>query len=252
MIKHLWISILEEQQKEFIDNKLIGNLWDDSLKGFNYSRYWDEVQTLYLDEEQEEKINDFCYALTEKYISYYDPDNFYDPDIFMNYKIGKLGEESVKSYLGDLINNVDYKLYESGDGGYDFYLKNKPSFKIQVKATCLLRVNNSKLEQLTNDHVNEIEIDIYCNPELYFEKLKWKISQNEKDKNNIAIFVVLIDPILGDEIRCQYRDEIFRFSYNFIIAGFQEMASLKADSDIKINELLYKGGLKGYLKYMSQ
>lgn len=118
MIELNWMTILESQQEDFIMRL---KAW---FPAFYKARYdFSEASHIYsvlLDDDytMEQQMNNFCYALTEK------SNGYYNPDKFMNYKIGKIGEESVKDYLLNLITSVNYELYEYGDNGIDFYLQN--------------------------------------------------------------------------------------------------------------------------------
>ncbi|MGD1700891.1 hypothetical protein ACP6PM_13650 [Dapis sp. BLCC M229] len=88
-----WMTILESQQDEFII-KL-----KERMPAFTREKYdFDEAIHLYSldydgyleEDELAEKLNWFCEELTYKYNGYLSPDKF------INYKIGKVGEESVK------------------------------------------------------------------------------------------------------------------------------------------------------------
>ncbi|NEN90603.1 MAG: hypothetical protein F6K48_17495, partial [Okeania sp. SIO3H1] len=264
-----WMKILESQQDEFII-KL-----KERMPAFTRSKYdFDEAIHLYslvdLDDiDLTDKLNWFCQELTYKYYGGYSD---YFPDEFINYKIGKIGEESVKQYLGKLISNVNYELYEWGDDGTDFYLTNNKSVKLQVKTTCFSRI----LEENIDYEYEEDEYEYFCVLELDYVNLehdecqkildgvKWKISEKEHKKNQICIFVLLLNQVVGDrmhnyveikEIDKEFVSYINHPVYDFdcngiyssILCGFKPTNLLKPNTDIYLKDLFYIGGLKGYL-----
>lgn len=266
-----WMTILESQQDEFII-KL-----KHRMPAFTDSKYdFDEAIHLYAGEypsvfddllDLEEQMNCFCEELTYKY------NDDYFPDRFINYKIGKIGEESVKQYLGNLISDVNYELYKWGDDGKDFYLRSNKSVNLQVKTTCFSRF----LEQDIDCEIDEFIYELYggyvnlehnlC--QKFLDRVKWKISEKEQKKNQICIFVLLLNPVVGDIIP-SYVDiyEIDKdlilypmitnssfsqidVSYSSILCGFKPTDLLKADTDIYLKDLFYIGGIKGYLKHFT-
>ncbi|MGD1805334.1 hypothetical protein ACP6PL_07815 [Dapis sp. BLCC M126] len=264
-----WMIILESQQDEFI---LFLNY---NIRTFTRSRgiyNFDGVTHLeavcYGDDEKEKQMNWFCEELTYKYYGYR-----YDfPDEFINYKIGKIGEESVKQYLGELISDIDYKLYEWGDGGKDFYLKNNKSVSLQVKTTCFDRTLENDFCSVLNEHgLDECEYfewkeDDYVNLkhdqcEKVINQIKWKINKQERDKNEICIFVLLLNQVVADRI-CQnfggigwdylgYPQIEIDVSYSSILCGFKPTDLLEPDTDIYLKDLFYIGGIRGYLKHFT-
>ncbi|OZH54419.1 hypothetical protein AFK68_11105, partial [Hydrocoleum sp. CS-953] len=101
-----WMTILESQQDEFIIKLNYKIPAFTSTRGrcdFDGATHLEAVCDG--DDEKEKQMNWFCEELTYKY--YGDIDDFSDE--FINYKIGKIGEESVKQYLGELISDIDYK-----------------------------------------------------------------------------------------------------------------------------------------------
>ncbi|MEM1168741.1 MAG: hypothetical protein AAGJ08_06575 [Cyanobacteria bacterium P01_H01_bin.35] len=266
-----WMTILESQQDEFII-KL-----KERMPAFTRSEYdFDEAIHLYSlvdygclgQDELEEKLNWFCQELTYKY------NQDYFPDKFMNYKMGKIGEESVKQYLGELISNVNYELYEWGDGGNDFYLTSNKSVSLQVKTKCFSRnfkkyINcevdeNEDFYSLYMDYVN-LEHD-ECQKIL--DGVKWKISEKEQKKNQICIFVLLLNQVVGDEmpnyvdikeidkeVVSHINQAVGNFQcnciYSSILCGFKPTDLLKPDTYIYLKDLFSIGGLKGYLKHFT-
>ena len=269
-----WMTILESQQDEFII-KLIYR-----MPGFTRGKYdFDEATHVYSldydgeleEDELAEKLNGFCEELTYKYCGGYS--DFF-PHEFINYKIGKVGEESVKDYLGKLISDVDYELYEWGDDGTDFYLTSNTSVKLQVKTTCFSRILEYNIEygEDTYDYFSALEYDYvnleYDECEKILDGLKWKISEKEKNQNQICIFVLLLNQVVGDRMPnyvdikeidkevVSYRNEaVYHFDcnaiYSSILCGFKPTDLLKPDTDIYLKDLFYIGGLKGYLKHFT-
>ncbi len=266
-----WMTILESQQDEFIINLR------NRMPAFTRGKYdFDEAIHLYsLDYDGEleedglaEKLNWFCEELTYKY------NGDYFPHKFINYKIGKVGEESVKDYLGKLISNVNYELYEWGDDGTDFYLTSNTSVNLQVKTTCFSRILEYNIEygEDTYEYFSDLEYN-YINLESdkcekIIDGLKWKISEKEHKKNQICIFVLLLNQVVRDEMPnyvdikeidkevVSYTNEaVYHFDcnaiYSSILCGFKPTDLLKPDTDIYLKDLFYIGGLKGYLKHFT-
>ncbi len=133
-------------------------------------------------------------------------------NIFFNNMKGKLGEEVVKIRLGDFVTEVDYEKYSGGDGKVDFTLTSDSSIGIQVKA----RNGN-------------------------FDTIKWSISQEEIEKNAVLVCILIQEEV--SEAQSEY---------NLILAGFLPTNIIIKSSDsqslVGIDELLYPGGLRGYLE----
>ncbi|WP_287523864.1 hypothetical protein [Okeania sp. SIO2C2] len=257
------MTILESQQDEFLIKLR------NRMPLFTRSKYdFDEAIHLYsfVDcDDLEEKMNRFCEELTWKY------NRNYFPDKFINYKIGKIGEESVKQYLGELISDIDYKLYEWGDAGTDFYLRDNRAVNLQVKTTCFDRILDRYIDCEIDEFIYELYRG-YVNLEhdlcqKFLDRVKWKISEKEQKKNKICIFVLLLNPVVADRIPSYVDiDAIDKYlipylmrtnsgfpqidvSYSSILCGFKPTDLLKPDTDIYLKDLFYIGGLKGYLKH---
>ncbi|MGM3304654.1 tetratricopeptide repeat protein [Anabaena sp. WFMT] len=132
-------------------------------------------------------------------------------NVFINNLKGKLGEEVVKSRLGDLVTEVDYEKRIGGDGKIDFTLTSDPSVGIQVKTR-------------------------YG----YFDKVQWTIDREEVEKNDVLICIL-----------CQEEFSETEKEYGLIVAGFLPTNIIKSTGDktlVRIDELLYPGGLRGYLE----
>ncbi|WP_228037240.1 tetratricopeptide repeat protein, partial [Cuspidothrix issatschenkoi] len=135
-------------------------------------------------------------------------------NIFFNNMKGKLGEEVVKIRLGDFVTEVDYEKYSSGDGKIDFTLTSDPSVGIQVKT----RYGN-------------------C------DQVQWTINREEIEKNAVLICIL-----------CQEEFSDTEKEYGLIVAGFLPTNMIKSVDDktlVGIDELLYPGGLCGYLESLS-
>ncbi len=159
-------------------------------------------------DENLENLTDFCWKMAEKYKK-----NSEVSQVFINNLKGKLGEEAVKSRLTSIVTEVDYEKRISGDGKVDFRLTSSPSVGIQVKA------RNGKIETL-----------------------EWSISQEEIEKNAVLICILILEEVTPNKPKLEY---------NVILAGFLPTNMIPVSngkSFIKIEELLYSGGLRSYLE----
>jgi tetratricopeptide (TPR) repeat protein len=123
---------------------------------------------------------------------------------------GKLGEEVFKIRLGDFVTEVDYEKYSGGDGKVDFTLTSDSSTGIQVKT----RYGN-------------------------YDQVQWKIDKEEIEKNSVLVCVL-----------CQEEFSDIEKEYRFIMAGFLPTNMIQSafnEAIVGIDELLYPGGLRGYL-----
>jgi tetratricopeptide (TPR) repeat protein len=155
-----------------------------------------------------QQLRDFCWDMAEKYRR-----TSSNPirDVFINNMKGKLGEEVVKIRLGDFVTEVDYEKRIGGDGKVDFTLTSDSSIGIQVKA----RYGN-------------------------FDTIKWSISQEEIEKNAVLICILIQEEV------SEAQNE-----YHLVLAGFLPTNIIKSTGDktlVGIDELLYPGGLRGYLE----
>jgi len=135
-------------------------------------------------------------------------------NIFFNNMKGKLGEEVVKIRLGDFVTEIDYEKRIGGDGKIDFTLTSDSSIGIQVKTR-------------------------YG----YFDKVQWTIDREEIEKNAVLVCIL-----------CQEEFSETEKEYGLIVAGFLPMNMIKSIGDktlVGIDELLYPGGLRGYLENLS-
>ncbi|MEP0885825.1 GUN4 domain-containing protein [Trichocoleus sp. ST-U3] len=113
-----------------------------------------------------------------------------DPkQIFIKTLKGKLGEESVKSCLGNLVEPVNYDVLSGGDGGVDLRLTTNPKVGIQVKAT----------------H-NTIDV------------ARWSISEKEKKLNTVLVCVLIKEEIEDDQPE-----------FHLILAGFLPTSLIEGD-----------------------
>jgi hypothetical protein len=131
-------------------------------------------------------------------------------NIFFNNMKGKLGEEVFKIRLGDFVTEVDYEKYSGGDGKVDFTLTSDSSTGIQVKT----RYGN-------------------------YDQVQWKIDKEEIEKNSVLVCVL-----------CQEEFSDIEKEYRFIMAGFLPTNMIQSafnEAIVGIDELLYPGGLRGYL-----
>lgn len=135
-------------------------------------------------------------------------------NIFFNNMKGKLGEEVVKIRLGDFVTEIDYEKRIGGDGKIDFTLTSDSSIGIQVKTR-------------------------YG----YFDKVQWTIDREEIEKNAVLVCIL-----------CQEEFSEMEKDYRLIMVGFLPTNMIKSTGDktlVGIDELLYPGGLRGYLENLS-
>jgi tetratricopeptide (TPR) repeat protein len=134
-------------------------------------------------------------------------------DVFISYLKGKLGEEVVKERLADLITEVDYEKRLGGDGKIDFTLTANPTIGIEVKSR----------------HGS-------------IDRVKWSISAEEVEKNAVVVCIFIQEDV--NEAQS---------AYHLLLAGFlpTQMIKLKTGKiSFGIEQLLYGGGLWGYLEQL--
>jgi tetratricopeptide (TPR) repeat protein len=161
--------------------------------------------------ERLQQLRDFCWDMAEKYRH---TSSTPIRNVFINNLKGKLGEEVVKSRLGDFVTEIDYEKRIGGDGKIDFTLTSDSSIGIQVKTR-------------------------YG----YFDKVQWLIDREEIEKNAVLVCIL-----------CQEEFSEPEKEYGLIIAGFLPTNMIKSTGDktlVGIDELLYPGGLCGYLESLS-
>lgn len=195
-----WQAILHAQQQDFIqrlkhsltlyppEGDVVTLSCLDSNSFCKVSYHSERIKISFY-EEQEIEIDNFCCEQVYKFNEDYDSD---DPDAYINYKIGKIGEEAVKIYLNDLITEVDYEIYDYGDGGLDFALKNHKNIGIQVKTKTLNRVTCKHIykHNLTYDDIYT-KIDLYESAPDRVNNIMWTISQKEINQNQVLICILL-------------------------------------------------------------
>ena len=192
-------TILQAQQTDFINRLKSGNLFQCDHPGQH-----SELTVIIGD--RLEKLRDFCWDMANKYKR----SSSHIRDLFVNNMKGKLGEEVVKTRLGDLLTEVDYEKYQGGDGKVDFTLTADSSIGIQVKA-------------------RQGQFD-----------LEWSISQEEINKNAVLVCILIQESV--NEAQSQY---------HLVLAGFlpTNMTTVTGgEARVKINDLLYSGGLRSYLE----
>ena len=214
-----WTDLLQSQQIEFIKRLQSGteNLLHCGVLGLH-----SDIKTISSPELQ--PLREHCWKMVEKYR------NQNPHQVFINHAKGKLGEIVTKECLGELVGQVNYEILISGDGKIDLTLSSDGNIGIQVKT----RYSNTY-------------------------KVEWSISLEEIQKNKAIVCVL----ILGEQ---KDFDE-FKSEYHPVMAGFlptdliqkqirEGYVSLEQNNGnkilkIKINNLLYGGGLHSYLKELS-
>ncbi|WP_246605544.1 hypothetical protein [Sphaerospermopsis torques-reginae] len=145
-----WITILKAQQTDFIARIKSGDLLHCEKEG-------QHSELTVISGERLKQLRDFCWEMAEKYRRTSTPIR----DVFVNNLKGKLGEEVVKSRLGDFVTEVDYEKYSGGDGKVDFTLTSDSSVGIQVKT----RYGN-------------------------YDQVQWTIDKEEIEKNAVLVCVL--------------------------------------------------------------
>ncbi|MTJ35175.1 tetratricopeptide repeat protein [Dolichospermum sp. UHCC 0260] len=199
-----WTTILKAQQTDFIQRLKSGDLLHCEKEG-------QHSELTVISGERLQQLRDFCWDMAEKYRR-----TSSNPirDVFINNMKGKLGEEVVKSRLGDFVTEVDYEKRIGGDGKIDFTLTSDSSIGIQVKA----RYGN-------------------------FDKVQWSISREEIEKNAVLVCILIQEEV--SEAQSEY---------NLILAGFLPTNIIKSagvKAFVGIDELLYPGALRGYLESLT-
>jgi tetratricopeptide (TPR) repeat protein len=199
-----WTTILKAQQTDFIQRLKSGDLLHCEKEGRH-------SELTVISGERLQQLRDFCWDMAEKYRR---TSSTPIRDVFINNLKGKLGEEVVKSRLGNFVTEVDYEKRKGGDGKIDFTLTSDSSIGIQVKA----RYGN-------------------------LDTIKWSISQEEIEKNAVLVCILIQEEVSEAQ-----------FEYNLILAGFLPtniINSYGVKAFVGIDELLYPGGLLGYLESLT-
>jgi tetratricopeptide (TPR) repeat protein len=196
-----WTTILKAQQTDFIQRLKSGDLLHCEKEG-------QHSELTVISGERLQQLRDFCWDMAEKYRH---TSSTPIRNVFINNLKGKLGEEVVKSRLGNFVTEVDYEKRIGGDGKIDFTLTSDSSIGIQVKT----RYGN-------------------------FDKVQWSIDREEIEKNAVLICIL-----------CQEEFSENEKEYGLIIAGFLPTNMIKSadtKASLGIDELFYLGGLRGYLE----
>lgn len=195
-----WITLLKTQQADFIERLKCGCL-------LHCDKIGQHSELTIISDEKLLQLRDFCWEMAEKYKKI---SSSSVRDVFINNLKGKLGEEVVKIYFGDLITEVDYEKRLGGDGKVDFTLTSDPSIGIQVKA-------------------RHGDIDT----------VKWWVSKEEVEKNSVLVCVLIQEEVNEAQSK-----------YNLVLAGFLPTDMIDVNYQkvsFGIDSLLYAGGLHSYL-----
>ncbi|MEA5583202.1 tetratricopeptide repeat protein [Nodularia harveyana UHCC-0300] len=192
-----WKTILKAQQTDFIARLESGDLLYCDKKGKH-------SELTVISGERLKQLQGFCWEMITKFRPN-DPKKY-----FIKNMKGKLGEEVVKTRLGEFVTEVDYEKCQGGDRKVDFTLTSDSSVGIQVKVR----------------HGN-------------FDQIQWFVSREEIAKNAVLVCILIQEEVIKPEAQC-----------NLILAGFlpTDMIPVTGDkASVRIDELLYAGGLHGYL-----
>jgi hypothetical protein len=189
-------------------------------------------------------LDDFCQEMVNYY--YHCNDQYEYEYNYVNYMMGKIGEQAVKICLGGLISDVDCQIHEFGDGGSDFLLTSNKNIKLQVKTRARARIIQREAYEMNDnsdwyyydcsihsqDKINEIDNNI-----------AWSISEKEAKLNEVLICVLMLNKVVGDKIMGAEK--------SLLIAGFKPTNMIKNRQCIKMKELFYGGGIRSYLESLS-
>lgn len=234
-----WEKVLEIQQEDFI-KRLKAAYYPVQLSATPLSIFHCGEPDLFpdqsceridlnLDRFQDLKINEFSNELAE------------DEDSYMNHMIGKIGEESLKVYLGSNLSPVDYEVRNGGDGGVDFVWKFRTDISIQVKTRILGRIKQPQIEAYTNSDIFDMaHFVLRDKPNEFIDDMYWNIKPEEKEKNKILVCILLMN--------FAYLDQMVDSVHSCIMAGFKPTNMITHDRDLKLDQLFYIGGLRAYLQ----
>ena len=270
MTEPSWRIILELQQEYFI-KRLDSFLSDKFYLSYNPTELsclnsnletevnfkhltefgYTELVKIDLDLGEFMNLDHFCEEMVDKYsvtrTIWVNGIRYRNKEAYASHMFGKLGEEAVKRCLGDLITDVDYKIYPNGDGGIDFRLVSKNDIGIQVKTIPVYRFPES----------SEITFDDYISKSVKVRDLVWKIPIETLNKNKVLICVLMLNCVQGDRLESKIYDGK---TYDLVIAGFKPTKDINKENNltlinnyynIKIKDLLYGGGIPGYLKSLT-
>lgn len=272
MEKLSWQNILEIQQQDFIprlkyslysheknyDEVRLSHLSTPLQSSDNHEAFNEEFVKISFSESisfalfppEEECLDNFCCNQADKYAS--QDDRYTWEDYYANCFIGKLGEEAVKRIFRRLISEVDYNISDGGDSGIDFYLTKNKNIGIQVKTKPLYRIFQENID--VNEKLEEDGYyDYLYNPKKsvvdynnnLIDNIFWIVNEQEINKNKIFICLLMTGSVRGDIINHK----------SFIVAGFKPTNEIQLKNKfgtdkycLKIDELLYGGGIYPYLK----
>jgi hypothetical protein len=158
-------TILRSQQTDLINRLKSGNFLQGDHPG-------EHSELTVITGDQLRQLQRFSWEMANKY----QRSSSDIRDLFVNNMKGKLGEEVVKTHLGDLLAEVDYEKYQDGDSSVDFTLAANSSIGIQVKA---------------------------CQGK--FDQIEWSISQEEINKNAVLVCILIQESV--DEAQNQYHSQ---------------------------------------------
>jgi hypothetical protein len=269
MTEPSWRIILELQQEYFI-KRLDSFLTDKFYLSYNPTELsclnsnletegnfkhlteygYTELVKIDLDFGESMNLEHFCEEMVDKYDGtrtiWVNGIRYRNKEAYASHMFGKLGEEAVKRCLGDLITDVDYKIYPHGDGGIDFRLVPKNEIGIQVKTIPVYRFPEGY----------EITGHDYMSQSGRVRDLVWKIPTETINKNKVLICVLMLNCVQGDLLKSKRYDGE---TYDFVIAGFKPTKDINKEDNLlinnfynlKIKDLLYGGGIPGYLKSLT-
>ena len=219
-----WTDPLKSLQADFIKRLQSGteNLLHCGLLGVH-----SDIKTISSSNSELQKLREYCWEMVRKFRKYKDIN---PQQVFTNHAKGKLGEIVTKECLGELVRQVDYEILPSGDGKIDLTLSSDGNIGIQVKT----RYSNTY-------------------------KVEWSISLEEIQKNRAIVCVLILgEQKIFDEFKSEYHPVMAGFLPTDLIQKQIRESSLNWEDNngnkvvkIKIDNLLYGGGLRSYLEKLS-
>jgi tetratricopeptide (TPR) repeat protein len=211
-----WKTALSIQQQDFIERLNIKSNQYNSNPRYNIllcKKKNVHSELAQIQGNQLKKIRDYCWGIAQRFVPNNPQANL--KEIFEKNFKGKLAEAVVCQRLEDLVEGVDYEIKtKGGDGKVDLRLKNAPQLAIAIKS------NNNPI----------------------LTRVKWRVSQEEIEKNKILVFVWIKEEI-----------NVSQGEFHLYFAGFYPTYLVNSDKplvEFSFKDLLYNGGLRGYIYHL--
>jgi hypothetical protein len=108
LISEEWLNLLRYQQEDFIKriNNGISSLLSSNVEGLH-------TELVKISKDKTKKMKEFCWEIADKYKL---NQRRKVKELFINNLKGKLAEESIRQYLGNIVGDVNYEINVEGDG----------------------------------------------------------------------------------------------------------------------------------------